>query len=86
MPTTNPEETLSTITFWQGPKAMSPRHSDYRSEEFDFDQEYDFTYRRQGNDGEVRSTPRPTNRPSRQRKVKTAYNGIQRRRNKHWNW
>ena len=68
---------------------MSPRHSDYRSEDFGFEQSSDFSYRRDSDSGDGRGAPRPTNRPARRagaRKVKAAPNGIQRRRNKHWSW
>lgn len=68
---------------------MSPRHSDYRSEEFEFEQSHTFTYRRDADSGDGRGAPSTGNRPARsapRRKVKAAHNGIQRRRNKHWSW
>lgn len=66
---------------------MSPRHSGYRSEEFE--QDLNFSYRRDSDSGDSRGVPSPTNRPARsapRRKVKAAHNGIQSRRNKHWSW
>lgn len=66
---------------------MSPRFSDYRNEEFNFEENQDFSYSREFDSGAGRSTPRPTNRPARRSgKPKTSHNGMQRRRNKHWNW
>ncbi|MCE9547580.1 MAG: hypothetical protein K8T25_19090 [Planctomycetia bacterium] len=73
---------------------MSPKHSDYRSEEFGFDaDEGDLSYRRSSSVGELHEAPGPSNRPSRQskrpaksRRAKASHSGMQCRRNKHWNW
>ena len=80
---------------------MSPGSS-YKSEDFNYDdQEADTEYRRGSNEQSPHPAPRPTNMPSRknatsralrkrQRKSKkkpaAAMTGIQRRRDKRWNW
>ena len=69
---------------------MSPDHSDYRNADF----EYDVTeveYRRQTKNDTTqgprgsKNAPAGNRRKSRSGAART-YNGMQRRRNKHWNW
>jgi hypothetical protein len=73
---------------------MSPRHSDYRSEEFYFEDANEIICRREFGSFGGPVAPRPVNRPARtgqappRRKSSrtVAVNGMQRRRNKHWSW
>ena len=70
---------------------MSPGSSDYRSNEFDYDNN-NAAYRRDSSTDDSHGVPRPTNMPARNRKMKgrekspASQVGMQRRRNKHWNW
>ena len=68
---------------------MSPKHSDYRSEDFGFgpESEPEISYTGNFRIADRRPAARPSNRPLRSRVGKGAsHNGIQRRRNKHWSW
>ena len=78
---------------------MSPGSS-YRSEEFEYDDDGNTSYRRESSERPPHAAPRPDNMPARsntqkakrkrQRKAKkkpgAALTGIQRRRDKRWNW
>ncbi len=70
---------------------MSPDSSDYRNGDFEYESDESVEYRRQINAGKRPSPDRPGSPSSKSlRKGKKSpsgsFNGIQRRRNKHWNW
>ncbi len=70
---------------------MSPTHSDYRSFEFDYELEELVDDRAEFHSGGGRPQGRVSNAPSRaasrnRKKKGSSFNGIQRRRNKHWAW
>lgn len=71
---------------------MSPTHSDYRSFEFDYeleelmDDRAEFQTGRNRPAGRVSNTPSRSSSRSRKSKSGSSFNGIQRRRNKHWTW